>query len=237
VLWIGIALAAIVIPIVMLDLASMFRATNWLMRIGSEGVWINLCSYRDQKIDPNAVTVARLDYGEIASVGSHTESYTTPSKPNSDASTEWRDEFLAIELIHDQTDELKAILNNLRFPPASSTSSSGEQHASGRIPTVWIVHPSLLRIAWTSSHGPAVAPRLNQVLCRLATYVPVAQFTRRERPNWRTLTPEQATELARELVRVHGETFASTSLLSRACHISQGEASRQVEQFADEAIV
>jgi hypothetical protein len=234
--WIGIALAAVVIPIAMLDLAAMFRATNWLMRIGSDGVWINLRSYRDRSIDANALTVVRLDYGEIAGVGSHTESYTTPAKAASEGSTEWRDEFLAIELTHDETDELKAALNDLRFSPAAP-SPGGEPHASGHVPTVWLVDSSTLRIVWTSSHGPVVAPRLTQVLSRLATYAQVAQFTRRERPNWRKLTPEEATELARELVHVHGETFASTSLLSRVCPISHSEASRQVQHFAEEVVV
>ena len=235
--WIFVAVAAVVIPMALLELAAMFRATNWLLHISSDGVWINLRSYRDRDDVLDALSVLRLDYGEIASVGQHTESYTTPMKTTSDAPTEWRDKFLEIELTHDQTEKLKAALNDLRFPPATTQFPSEQVRARGRLPTVWFVNPSLLRIAWTSSHGPVVAPRLAQALARLETYVNVTPPTRRERPNWRKLTPEEATDLARELVHVHGDTFAAASLLARACGISQGEASVQVQQFEVEAIV
>src|SRR5207237_1335972 len=68
------------IPVAVLDLAVMFRATNWLLRIGSDGVWINLRSYRDKDIVTDSPSIMHLDYAEIASVGRHTESYSTPSE-------------------------------------------------------------------------------------------------------------------------------------------------------------
>ena len=244
-LWIGIAVSALVIPLALRELAAMFRPTNWLLRIGTNGVWINLRSYRDRDIDPDTLSVVHLGYGEIASVGRHTESYTTPSETTGPAtrpgtagtSTEWRDEFLEIELTHDQTGDLTAALNSVRFPPAPAEHPSGPVRVRGRLPTVWIVNPSLLRIAWLSSHGPVIAPRLAQVLSRLEIYVHVAPPTRRDRPNWRKLTPEEATDLARELVHVHGETIAAAALLSRTCGISLGEASAQVQQFEEEGVV
>ncbi|MGE5193810.1 MAG: hypothetical protein ACM3U2_15040 [Deltaproteobacteria bacterium] len=234
-LWMFVALAAVVIPMAVLELAAIYRATNWLLRIGRDGVWINLRSYKDRDIG-DAPSVVRLDYGEIACVGRYTESYTTPSQPSSDASTVWRDEFLEIELTHDQTEELRAALNDLHFPPAAQP-PSGHVRVRGRVSPVWFVNPSLLRIGWVSGHGHAVLPRLAQALSRLETYVRVAPPTRRERPNWRKLTPEDATDLARELIHVHGDTFAAADLLSRACGITYGEAGAQVQQFEEEGIV
>jgi len=246
VLWIGVALAAVVIPIAVLELAAMFRATNWLLRIGRDGLWINLRSYRDRNVVPDALSVLHLDYGEIARVGQHAESYTTPSEIAGSAtppgvaatttSTEWRDKFLEIELIHDQTAELKSALNDLRFPPPPADAASAAARATGRIPTVWLVKASLLRIVWVSSHGPVIAPRLAQMLSELETYVQVTLPTRRERPNWRKLTAEEATELARELVHVHGAAVTATALLSRTCGLSHGEANTQVRQLEVEAM-
>ena len=43
-------------------------------------------------------------------------------------------------------------------------------------------------------------------------------------------------DLARELVHVHGDTFAAADLLSRACGISYSEASAQVQQFEEQRI-
>jgi hypothetical protein len=106
----------------------------------------------------------------------------------------------------------------------------------GRISPVWLVNPSLLRICWLSGHGTVIAPRLAQALSWLETYVCVAPPTRRERPNWRKLTPQEATDLARELVQVHGAAFGVASLLSRACGISKVEANAQVRQFEGEGM-
>ena len=243
---IGIALAAIVIPMTTLDLAAMFRATNWLMRIGTGGLWINLCSYRERDVVPDAPSVVRLDYAEIASVRQYSESYTTPQVSTrvmdqvyagaGDHSTAWRDKFLEIELIHDQTAELKAALNNLRFPPAPAEPMSRPVRVRGRISPVWLVNPSVLRIAWLSSHGAVIGPCLAQVLSQLETYVRVAPPARRVRPNWRTLTPEEATGLARQLVHVFGETFAAGDLLDRACRIAHRDAMAGVEKFEAEEI-
>jgi len=239
--WIGIALAAIVIPITTLDLAAMFRATNWLVRISREGLWINLRSYRDRNMSPDTLTVVRLGYREIARVGQHKEKYTTPSDiarrgtpPGTAAtgtSTHWRDTYLEIELTHDQTEELKVALNDVRFPTPPADAPSVKTRATVRIPTVWLVNPSLLRITWLSSHGPVIAPRLAQVLSLLETYVNVAPPTRRERPNWRKMTLEESIDLARELVHVHGATIEATALVSRACGLSHCEASAQVQQL------
>lgn len=236
VFWGCVAVAAVVIPLAARELAAQFRATNWLMRVGADGLWINLRSYGDRDVVPDAPSVVRLGYAEITGVAQHTEAYSTPSRPDSNAPTVWQDKYLEIELTHDQSEELKSALNKLRFPPAPAQPSSGPVRAQVRVSPVWFVNPSLLRVAWKSGHGPVIAPGLAQVLSQLETHVRVAPPTRRDRPNWLVLTPDEATDLARELVHVHGETFVATNLLARACHISDGEAGAQVQQFEAERI-
>jgi hypothetical protein len=239
---IGLAVAAIVIPMAALELTAMFRATNWLLRIGLSGAWINLRSYRDREIDPDTTSVVYLDYAEIVSVGRHTELYTTPSKmatgPGSygavGGSTAWRDEFLEIQLNHGLTDELKTVLNKLRHRATPSQTPTGP--VPGRVSPVWLVNASLLRIGWVSNHGPAVLPRLAAALDHLDGNVRVAEPTLRERPNWRNLTADEVGELARELVRVHGATLEVTALLVRAGGMSDGEAGAQVQQFEEARI-
>jgi hypothetical protein len=243
--WIGIALAAIVIPMGVADLAATFRATNWLMRIGRDGVWINLRSYRDRDVIPDAPSVVHLDYGEIASVGRHTESYSTPSEKAAGpgahgavgGSTEWRDAFLEIQLNHDQTDELKVALNNLRHPAAPNQSPSGQMRANVHRSSVWLVSPDVIRIGWVSAHGSAVLPRIATALTRLDGSVRVAEPTRRKRPSWRKLTADEVAELARELVHVHGATSEATALLVRAGGIRYAEATAQIQHFEEETIV
>jgi hypothetical protein len=238
VLWIGFIVAAIVLPLMLVDMAALFRATNWLLRIGSDGVWINLRSYRDKVSD--AASVVRLDYPEIASAGRHTESYSTPSRmatgPGSygdvGGSTAWRDEFLEIQLNHDHTDELQTALKNLRHPAVPDQGQSW-QVRSRHFP-VWLVGPAVIRIGWVSAHGHAVLPRMAQALVRLDGSVRVAEPSQRDRPNWRKLTAEQVDELARELVFAHGATFEATALLVRAGRVPYAEANDRVLQFDQE---
>ena len=47
------------------------RATNWLMRIAPDGLWINLRSYLNRDFD-SAATVLFVPYGDIASVRQYT---------------------------------------------------------------------------------------------------------------------------------------------------------------------
>src|SRR4051812_13534984 len=76
--WPSTILFAILIPLMLMDLLTQFRPTNWVARIMSDGVWINLQSYKDPVSD--AVSVLWLDYDEIDSVGWHIEKYSTPTE-------------------------------------------------------------------------------------------------------------------------------------------------------------
>jgi len=238
VLWIGSIVAAIVLPLMLMDTAALFRATNWLLRIDFDGVWINLRSYRDKV--PDSASVVHLDYAEIASVGRHTESYTTPSRmatgPGScgdvGGCTIWRDEFLEIQLNHDQTDEVKTALYNLRHPAAPDQGTSWQ--VRGRHFPVWLVSPAVIRLGWVSAHGHAVLPRVVTALARLDGCVCVAEPTRRERPNWRKLTADQVDELARELVHAHGATLEATALLVRAGGVAYAEANTLAQRLDEE---
>lgn len=237
-IWVFAPLAAILILMALRDLAVMFRSTNWLLRISSDGLWINLLSYRDRNVDPDVRSVVRLDYPEIASVARHTEVYATPSElttgPGSygkvGGSTGWRDEFLEIQLNHDRTGDLKTALIDLRFPSAPAEPSQ-QARVRVRVSPVWLVSPAVIRIAWVSAHGPAVLPRIGTALAHFEGRASVAEPTHRERPDWRKMNADQVQDLARELVDVHGATMEATALLVRAGGIKYGEACAQIQQF------
>jgi hypothetical protein len=241
-LWIGTAVVVVVVPLMIWRLAALFRATNWLLRIGSDGLWINLRPEGDEELE--GASVVRLDYAEIAAVGRHTESYSTPSNRNSGptsrgaigGSTIWKDQFLQIQLNHEQTEELKAALNNLRCQAVPGQRASARMPVRNHYLAVWLVGPAVLRIAWVSAHGRVVAPRLTRVLGRLDTYVQVAAPTRRDRPDWRKLTADEVDELARELVHVHGAAIEATALLVRGRGATNAEAQAVVQRFDAEGI-
>jgi hypothetical protein len=233
IMWAGVAFLAIIIPIMWFDMAATFRRTNWAVRIDSDGLWINLCSYRDRV--PDALSVVRLDYSEIATLGKHTEAYTTPSERVSGSGsygkvggdTIWRSHFLELCLTHEHADALQAALNDLRL--------ASPQKQRTYVP-IWLVGPDVVRIPWLTGHGPVLAPGLAKAISHLKTYVQVTEPTRRERPNWPKLSPEEAQELARELACVYGDSIDATTVLVRAAGIPYNEANRMVTQFESEAV-
>lgn len=241
-IWTFVAVAAVVVPMALIDLTAQFRTTNWLLRIGSDGVWINLRSYRDRDMVTDAPSVMHLDYAEIASVGRHTESYSTPSEmatsPGSygavGGSTAWRDEFLEIHLNHDRTGELKTALINLRYQAIPGQPSTRPAPVRNGPSPLWLVSPAVLRVGWVSGHGAAVLPRMASVLNRLESYVTATAPSRRDRPDWRNLTADETNELARELIHVHGDTLDATALLVRAAGLTSAEADTLVQRFDQE---
>lgn len=231
-MWLSAVLAVILIPLVLMDVAARFRATNWILLIGTDGIWINLCSYRDKV--PAVPSVVRIDFREIASAGKHVEAYSTPSAKPSAGTTVWRAQFLEIQLVHDHTDELIAALNNLRQQPEPEQQPSRQAPVRNGPFPVWLVSSSVLRIAWLSGHGHAVAPRMARALARLETNVPITTPTRRDWPNWRQLTATEVEVLARELVHVYGDDFVATALLVRAGGLTHAEANTLMQRFAKE---
>lgn len=241
VLWIGVIVAALIMAALLKDLTLRFRKTNWVLRVGRDGVWVNLLSYSD-KPSPD-VSVMHLDYEEIASGGKHTEVYTTPSKSTSTdkyratcGSTEWKDEFLEFQLTDVPLDELKNALRDLRTQTTQSQTSPSSIPGHCRPPAVWLVSPSVIRIPWLSGHGRAVLPTVTQALGQLATYVGIAEPNRRERGPWRNLKPDEIDELARELVQVHGATLEANSLLIRVGGLAESESTARLLQFERDAL-
>ena len=240
VLWSGLILAALFIPVLVKDVAALFRAKNWVLQIGNGGLWINLRSYRVKVSD--VVSVLHLGFAEIASVGRHTESYSTPRERVSGpggygavgGSIAWKDEYLEIRLNHAETDELVAALQNAAPRADSGRAPAARLSGRSRSFSVWRVSPAVLRIPWISGHGAVVVPRIAQVLARLDGNVPVDEPTRRDRPNWRKLSAKEVQELARDLVQVHDATLDATTLLVRAGGLPYAQATALVHRFEQE---
>jgi hypothetical protein len=240
-IWLGAVAAIGLLPLLLLDLAKMFRATNWVLLIGPDSLWLNLRSYGD--VVSTEDSFVRIEYGEIDTVGRHTRRYFTPSKENIGAgsqagvggTTTWKDQFLEIRLNHEQTGKLITALSNLRSPPAGEQPSSDKlQIRSGYRYTTWLVSPSVLRVVWASGHGPLIRPSLVRTLSELSTHVKIASPTELRRPEWRKLSPDEIAELARELIHVHGAEFEATALLVRAGGVAYADAKALIRQIEAE---
>ncbi|MBX3443010.1 MAG: hypothetical protein KF774_11450 [Planctomyces sp.] len=115
------------------------------------------------------------------------------------------------------------MLLSLRSPSAAGPKSRNQPREQSPYP-IWFVGPSVLRICWNSGHGRVVTPRLKRALDQFEQFDSVAEPTRRDRPDWRELSAEEAAELSRELALVHGDEQYSAALLVRLCGVTHNTA-------------
>jgi hypothetical protein len=194
------------------DAVAKFRSTNWLLRLGPDGLWINLRSYQNRHL-PEAATVLHLRYEEVAFGHRHLETWSTPSEPSSNAGTHWKQESLELSLASGETREIAKALADERGRRAAIKG----RHQAITVPAVGVV-----RIAWRGN-GNDVVPPLTRVLDELSRRVKVEEPTRTDHAHWLQLSEAELDELVAQLVR-SGDDLAATQLLIRRRGCSATEA-------------
>src|SRR5262245_15332882 len=213
-------LTALLVPWILADALLKFRSTNWLLRLGPDGLWINLRSYQNRHF-PEAATVLHLPYEEIASARRHLETWSTPSEPSSNTGTHWKQESLELSLVSGDTREIAKALADERGRRATIKGP----HQAVTVPAAGVV-----RIAWRGV-GNDVVPPLTRVLDELSRRVNVDQPTRTDFAHWLKLNDAELDELVAQLVR-SGEDLDAAQLLKRRRGCSATEAHQLVEEQA-----
>lgn len=211
------AWAALIAPLTIADALAKFRSTNWLLRLGPDGLWINLRSYQNRHL-PEAATVLHLPYKEIASARRHVETWSTPSEPASDTGTHWKQESLELSLASGETREIAKALADERGRRAA---------IKGPNQAVTVPAAGVVRIAWRGP-GNDVVPPLTRVLNELSRRVKVGEPTRTDRAHWLKLSEPELDELVAQLVR-SGDDLDAAKLLKRRRGCSATEAHKLVE--------
>ncbi len=195
-------------------------AANWLLRLGPDGLWINLRSYQNSHL-PEAATVVHLPYKEIASARRHLEIWTTPSEPNSLAGRHWKQESLELSLASGDTREIARALADERGRRGG---------VKGTHQAVTVPAAGVLRIGWRG-HGNDVVPPLKRVLDELSRDVQLDQPTRTDRGDWCKLSDAELDELVAQLVR-SGDDVEAVQLLIRRRGWSWTDAEKFMEEQA-----
>lgn len=161
--------AILVVPISLGEAFAAVRKTNWLLAIQSDGIWVNLRSFRNRNFAP-ALTVVHLPWSDLDSAAA-TDGLT---KLSSNASSIGRTAYLEIQLAdHVQTDPLQqAIMEEMqrrsmpkRFAGVKTTGRS--QHAA-----IQLTKGNRLQFAWRSSMD-SITPKLNEVLGELSRKIEI----------------------------------------------------------------
>jgi hypothetical protein len=208
-------LAVVVVPLLIGDLLSKFRATNWLLWVRPDGLWINFRSYQDRGPTDKA-TVIHLPYDKIADVRHHRESYTTPSSA-AGGSTHWKVHSLDIRLKQPDDGELHAALRAYRLGKPLPVSIIGfiKVISSPSHFPVSLAEPDVIRIAWRGGHSNWAAPSLKRVLPALGAHVTIAEPADERRGDWREWDESQLDERIIELVESGARIEAVKLLVER----------------------
>lgn len=213
--------AALIVPLVVLDAVAKFRATNWLMWVRPDGLWINLRSYQNRHL-PEAATVLHLSFDEIASAHQHIEIWSTPADPAGTTPVEWIQQSLELTLASGDTREIAKALADERRRRAT---------IRGLHQPVTVPMAGVIRIAWRGT-GDDASPSLNRVLYELKERVKVTERTRTKRPDWTKLSEAELDDLIAQLLR-SGDDIEASQLLIRRRGYSSNEAHKFLEELSN----
>jgi hypothetical protein len=211
------------------DLAAKFRATNWLLWVRQDGLWINFRSYQDQSSNDDA-SVLFLSYDEIVQVRKHSEKYTTPGSQG--GSVQYSLHSFEIELAHQNTESLAKALaeNRRREQPQRFYFGIGVRSRPSHFP-VSLPAAGKIRIAWRGGVGNWVAPSLAHVLRELAHHARVAESCRQVHSDWSEMSKPELENRILSLVQA-GATLDAINILVKR----YGYSATRARHFVDDLI-
>ncbi len=204
-------------------------ATNWLMRIAPDGLWINLRSYQNCDFEP-AATVLFVPYQEIATVGQHT---VKRSEHDGEGVTAWTDRYLDVRLVRPAPDEVSAEISAERRRRVSSVHIGGFVTSSSRndhVP-VWLPEEDVLRLAWRT-RTDFIGPSLKKTLSALAANCKIVDPSVDAVADVNKLTSDDVDRMIIECVET-GDTFGAVELLRE----KRGFSLVNAKKFIDELTV
>jgi hypothetical protein len=230
--WIAVpivVLAGMILSCFLNMLFKAFRPTNWLMRIGPDGLWINLRSYLNRDLAP-AATVLFVPYREIASVHQYT---VRRSERSNGRITVWTDRYLDLQLVDAAPEEVANEISEERLRMVSREYLGGWVTSRGRnnhVP-VTMPHDKLLRLAWRTRFD-VIAPSAKKTLRELAAHCTIEAPVEKEVGNVKVLSVEEIDSQIIERVET-GDTIGAVKLLRE----ERGMSLREAKEFIDELAV
>ncbi len=212
--------ALTIVPLLLADVRTRFRPTNWVLWVRPRSLMINLCSYQDRG-PRDALSVVELNDDEIAEMWRRTERYTIPKTAGRSVS-KWL-ESLEIKLHAHENTELTAAVAECR-----KRKQAGMQIT---LKSVSLPAPGLVRIAWWGGTGHSIAPRLKYVLDKLSHRVHVSEPVDTQRASWDQMSDAEVDDQVLSLIS-SGSKLDAIKLLRAHREMSLVEAKLFVDELA-----
>jgi hypothetical protein len=208
-------------------LVNAFRATNWLMQIAPDGLWINLRSYLNREF-ARADTVLFVPYTEIATAGEYS---VKRSAKDDDGTMVWTERYLDLRLVDPVPDDVSGEISEERRREVVHEYLGGFVTSRGRNNHVPVLVPDerTLRLSWWG-RSDFVVPSLKHTLRELAGKCTVGEATKKDATNLDHLTGEEVDQMIIECVET-GDTFGAIKLLQQKKGFSLTDAKKFVDEL------
>jgi len=203
-----------------------FRPSNWLVRMGETGFYVQYRSYLNYQLPGDEPSVVFISYGEIASARLVRERIKVPDPTEQGAAQTNTLRYVELELSGD-TAPLERALQTEQTEKAPM-----EKHWYGKTSTLYCDYPitmgtpPFLRIRWE------VVPTAQKFLDALRPYTPIIEpvVVAQDFVHLKSLTPKEQKQRLRELVQ-RGDVITAIYTARRLYECDLGEAKQIVEQL------
>jgi hypothetical protein len=203
-----------------------FRPSNWLVKMGEAGLYIQYRSYLNYQLPADEPSVVFLSYGEIASARLVRERIKAPD-PTEDGATQTNTlRYVELELSGDTAPLARALQTE------QAENAPMEKHWYGKTSTLYHDHPvtmataPFLRIRWD------VVPSAQKFLDALRPYTPIIEpvFVAQDFVHLKSLTSAEQKKRLRELAQ-RGDVVAAIYTARKLYGCGLGDAKQMVEQL------
>jgi hypothetical protein len=193
-----------------------FHPSNWLVRVGDEGLFIHFRSYLNDHLSPDDLTVVFLAYSEIRSVRLVREHVKTPDM-NGRSTTEIQ-HWVELELSTDPAALVDALGTERGRPAAMEKRWYGTSSTLYLDYPVQIQTPPFLRVRWQVVPQAAVLLRALRPRVEIAPEVKVSE----DFSALQSLPAAEQEKRLRELNQ-HGQTIAAIYMARRlyGCNLTE----------------
>lgn len=222
-LWLPAVAAFLVAGFAFGMFAASLRPTNWLLKVGPDGLYLKFRSYLNYHFPDSTPSIVFIPFSEIAYVRAVTQRQRLPARNGDTAPGAIH--YLDIRLDHRQAAGLEHALAEERRLAAFKW--GGRIRMRHRDYPLTVPEPGLVRVEWK------VPPRAEKAVAQLGSWVSVRPPAELEERDWETMTPDAREGLIAEFA-VRGDLMTAAHLARLHYGVGSAEAKRIVETLAEQ---
>lgn len=215
--WLPTLLGLVMCFVILIYLRKSLKATNWLLRITEDGVYIKFRSYLNDRLPETGPTILHVPYAEIERIQPGLRTVTLPDRDGRVMTSQLR--FMDIALGHEATAELANALKTERsLPPIRNGAPKHHDYP------LRVTAPNRLRLEWK------VRPALRTAIETLQRFAPVDHDPIRARLDWNKMDDQAKADMIVELAEL-GERMRARHLAQEFYNLEKDDAKIYINEI------